>query len=432
MNRNDLERLSKDDLIEMVLRLQRPEKTSRNSSKPPSTDRKEQRENAKPGGAKPGHQGHWRSLDENPAAFEDHAPTHCPCCGLPFAEDADRVMMGEYDEIELPPMQPFVRRHRRFSVRCAHCGEATAAALPAVAKGTPPEPVEGRAAHPRARGLFEEPATVLLRATAHGDARPVRPFDQRRRADEHVQAHEGRIRGATDPSADDAAAGAFRRLRRDRGAHRGRQRLPVGLLLQAGRRARRRLQPRATQVVRDVLDGHRPDVWTSDRYSAQQSHADRQQTCLAHLARDARFADENSDDDAPFRLRLWFDRAFALARDIETVAVSTVRVKRRALERDINSILNAEAACQLTRELLDKVARARDQLLTFCDFPGEVEATNNVSERGLRPCVIQRKVTNGYRAEWAAHFEAGVRTAIDTARLAGAGPFQTLLKVIHA
>jgi transposase len=68
-------------------------------------------------------------------------------------------------------------------------------------------------------------------------------------------------------------------------------------------------------------------------------------------------------------------------------------------------------------------------LLTFCDFPGEVEPTNNVSERALRPCVIQRKVTNGFRAKWAADFEAGVRTAVDTARLAGADPFQILLEI---
>jgi hypothetical protein len=54
MGRNDLERLSKEELIELVLRLQRPEKTSRTSSKPPSTDRKEQRERSKPGGAKSG------------------------------------------------------------------------------------------------------------------------------------------------------------------------------------------------------------------------------------------------------------------------------------------------------------------------------------------------------------------------------------------
>jgi len=79
-------------------------------------------------------------------------------------------------------------------------------------------------------------------------------------------------------------------------------------------------------------------------------------------------------------------------------------------ERDLNSILDAQTACPLTCELLDKVAHARDQLLTFCNFPGEVEATNRVSERGLRPCVIQRKVTNGYRAEWAAHFQASTPT----------------------
>ena len=38
--------LSREELIELVLRLQRPEKTSRTSSKPPSTDRKERREQA--------------------------------------------------------------------------------------------------------------------------------------------------------------------------------------------------------------------------------------------------------------------------------------------------------------------------------------------------------------------------------------------------
>ncbi len=41
MSRNDLERLSKEELIELVLKLHRSEKTSRISSKPPATDRKE-------------------------------------------------------------------------------------------------------------------------------------------------------------------------------------------------------------------------------------------------------------------------------------------------------------------------------------------------------------------------------------------------------
>ena len=41
MGRGELERLSKAELIELVLPLQRPDKTSRTSSKLLSTDRKE-------------------------------------------------------------------------------------------------------------------------------------------------------------------------------------------------------------------------------------------------------------------------------------------------------------------------------------------------------------------------------------------------------
>ena len=81
MDRGDLQRLSKDELIELVLRLQRPEKTSRTSSKPPSTDRKERRAKARPGGAKPGHQGHSRALSEILIASSITIPTNAPAAG---------------------------------------------------------------------------------------------------------------------------------------------------------------------------------------------------------------------------------------------------------------------------------------------------------------------------------------------------------------
>ncbi|POR40030.1 IS66 family transposase, partial [Methylobacterium sp. V23] len=61
-----------------------------------------------------------------------------------------------------------------------------------------------------------------------------------------------------------------------------------------------------------------------------------------------------------------------------------------------------------------------------------VEPTNNGSERLLRPAVIQRKMTNGYRAMWAAEGEADIRTVVDTARLAGHSPFGTILKTFGA
>ena len=77
------------------------------------------------------------------------------------------------------------------------------------------------------------------------------------------------------------------------------------------------------------MDGHVPEVWISDRYSARQSHGLRRQTCLAHLVRDTAFALEHGSDDLPFRFRLWLGKAFGMARAIAGFALSTVARKKR-------------------------------------------------------------------------------------------------------
>ena len=47
--------------------------------------------------------------------------------------------------------------------------------------------------------------------------------------------------------------------------------------------------------------------------------------------------------------------------------------------------------------------------------------------------MIQRKVTNGYRAMWAAAGEADIRTVVDTARLRpGTNAFQIILQTVSA
>ena len=132
------------------------------------------------------------------------------------------------------------------------------------------------------------------------------------------------------------------------------------------------------------------------------------------------------------RLKLWFDRAFGFAPDITILAAATVKKRKRALVRYLNAILATATDCELAHELLGQIRRTRGQMLTFCDLPGKAAATNNVSERALRPSVIQRKVTNGYRAKWAADAEADLRTTVDTARLSGANLFQTILGTVSA
>jgi transposase len=427
MGRSELERLSKDELIELVLRLQRPEKTSRTSSKPPSTDRKEQREKSKPGGAKPGHEGHSRPLSERADRIIDHVPEQCPCCQAALASDLPAESVSVHDRIELPEVQPEIERHRRLAVRCPACGARVVAAMPASAKGTPFGPRLHAVAtylktfqalsYERLQGAL---ADLFGLTISQGGL-----MNLLRRAQGRFQT--GR----------EAAVAALRRAAvvasdetgvriEGANAYHGVFRCPDAVVHQAA-------PTRAASVIRALMDGHRPAVWLSDRYSAQQGHAGAQQTCLAHLARDVAYAREVSEDPVPWRLELWLRSAFDLAGAITTFAASTLAAKRRALERRLADILQAPTKCDLARDIQSKFRRAREQLLTFVAFPGAVDVTNNACERALRPAVVQRKVTNGYRAMWAAEGEAAIRTVVDTARLGpGASPFCTILKTVDA
>jgi transposase len=417
MDRGDLQRLSKEQLIEMVLRLQRPEKTSRNSSKPPSTDKKARREKSRPGGAKPGHQAHNRPLADNPDEFRDWRPEVCEQCGGRFGPDAAEELIGEYDEIEIPPVKPYIIRHRRYACRCGSCGLPAEAPAPDIAGKTPFGPrIHALAiyyktfqalSYERLRFMFRDAFGLqvsegaLMNMFARARPRFTCEADKARRG----------LRAAKVVASDETGVriegtNSYQWVFhcKDAVVH----------------------QPdysRAARVVDEVMGGHVPEVWISDRYSAQQSHGRRHQTCLAHLARDTAFALEHGSDDLPLWFKLWFDSAFDLARVIHDRAPSTIATKKRQLEKRLAELLTVETGCTLAQELQAKIARARHQLLTFCDYPGEVDATNNGSERKLRPCVIQRKVTNGYRAMWAAQAEADVRTTVDTARLLGAAAF---------
>jgi len=427
MDRPDLERMTREQLIELVLRLQRPEKTSRTSSKPPSTDRKARREQSRPGGAKPGHEGHSRALSETFDHAVDHRPDECPGCRAALAADLPGDLISEHETIELPPIRPFVERHRRLAVLCPSCGIRVAAEMPDTAMGTPFGPrIHATAtylktfqafSYERLQGAFSDMFGLMI---SQGGLMNMLRRAQRQFAGGRDDAV-SRLRQASVISSDETGV----RIEGSNSYH---------WVFRSDRAVVHTAAPtRGAIVVRNMMDGHRPDVWCSDRYAAQQGHADAQQACLAHLARDVAYAIDNGDDFLPMRFKLWLQKAFGLAKGIRHLAPSTIAARRRALDRTLGEILAASTSCEFARVIQKKFARASNQLLTFADWPGQVEPTNNACERSLRPAVIQRKVTNGYRAMWAAEGEADVRTVVDTARLVrGANIFSAISATLGA
>jgi transposase len=425
MDRTDLQRLTKEELIELVLRMQHPQKTSRTSSKPPSTDRKQRRDQAKPGGAKPGHEGHSRIISATPDEVVEHRPDRCSCCSAVLIANLPGETISIHEQIDLPEITPHVTQHWRLAVRCPACGKRAVAPVPDAAKGTP----FGPRLHAVATYLktFQALSYERLQAAladlfaltlSQGGLMNMLRRAQGRFAEGRAKAVAA-LRQAAVVASDETGV----RIEGSNAYH---------WVFRCSEAVVHHASPtRGAIVVRTMMDGHRPEVWCSDRYSAQQGHADAHQTCLAHLARDVAYADEASADVLPSRLKLWLHRVFALAEGVATLAASTLARKRRALEHSLDAILAAPTSCDLARDLQTKFRRARDQLLTFAHWPGLVDATNNACERALRPAVIQRKVTNGYRAMWAAEGEADIRTVVDTARLGpGTNAFNTILQTV--
>jgi transposase len=119
-----------------VLKLQRPAKTSRTSSKPPSTNRKGRCEQSRPGGAKPGHEGHSRIAIDDPDEIVDHRPTACPDCGLALSPDLPSETVSVHERIDVPEVKPVVEQHRRLAVVCPGCRARVPAPWPTGAAST--------------------------------------------------------------------------------------------------------------------------------------------------------------------------------------------------------------------------------------------------------------------------------------------------------
>jgi transposase len=102
---------------------------------------------------------------------------------------------------------------------------------------------------------------------------------------------------------------------------------------------------------------------------------------------------------------------------------------RFQLESELDELLSRPVHNQAARNLKERFLTHRDKLLVFLHDP-DVPPTNNESERALRPSVIHRKVTNGFRSEWGAKAYAALQSVIATARLRGENIFDALVKLM--
>lgn len=390
-------------------KLQRPAKTPRNSSKPPSQGQKASGD----GKAKPKskvHAGAHRPLHPDPTWRCDMLAERCGHCQADVSGVSQEAVHA-YDRIEIPEIVPQVTRVTLYGGVCPCCARRFKASAPAGL-----EPGSPFGANLRAFVLYLRFAQAI-------------PFERLARL-------------MSDLLGLEISEGALASMLRESGAAFSRQaslirdRLLSGSILQSDETSARvgkktwwtwvfhhgdsacfRVRPsRGKAVVEEFLGEARPAFWVSDRLAAQMGWATTgHQVCLAHLLRDVQYAIDAGDNAFAPAIKSLLKQAVAIGRRRDRLADSTLRAYLAKLEARLDRLLRIEPAGEPGRKLLRIIKKYRQTLLVFITNRA-LPPTNNGSEQALRPCVVFRKITNCFRSEWGAGLYADVRSVFETAR----------------
>jgi transposase len=408
-----------------------------NSSVPPSSEHphakqpvpKRKSSGRKRGGQK-GHTKYQRTLVPPEQVTETITlkPSHCRRCGQNLqGNDPDP---HRHQVFELPEIKPVITEYQRHRLWCSCCGISTTAALP---DGVP----EGQTG-PRLVAF-----TALLMAYFRQSKRRTALFLE---ALCHIPCSAG-LTVKHQNIATKALRGCYEHMRRA---------LPrsdaVAMDETPAKEANHKAwlwtavtkqftlfhiaETRKASVAKELLGADFSGIVTSDRYGGY-DWVHKQQLCWAHLLRDFQ-----SLIDAGGKAKTIGRRLKECAQQLfhhwhrfrdGTIARATMRRNIRklwwpvyeALEAGTLTLCGKQAG--MCQHILDRV----DHLWTFLNH-GEVEPTNNASERALRHAVIWRKLSFGTQSVTGSRFVETLLSVIETCRRQNRNVFAFVTEAVQA
>lgn len=446
LTREQLEQLSKDKLIDIVLLLQEQNKTlrervrilesrvaelerrlgmnSQNSSKPPSSDppwkkslqMKRPKSGKKPGG-QPGHDPHFREL--LPQDQVDHLeivkPGYCSKCGHVFS--GEDLTPQRLQWMEIPKIKPTVHEVQLHSLICPCCGTKS---IPAVPAGTP-------------TGAFG-PRLQALVATLSGTFR---------------MGKRGIVQLLGDLFSVQICLGSVSKCEEEVSKALEAPVAEVGLEIQKAQSANldetgwkqksRKFwlwvsattslaffvlrANRSSEVAKELL-GKFCGILTTDRFGAYGFFKGFRQWCWAHLLRDFTGMSECTKEVGQIGKRLLrctkkMFKWWHWVRD-GTWSREKFQQRMKKLRVEIENLLVDGENCHQkgVSGFCKRLLKNRQYLWTFVDHEG-IEPTNNLAERILRHAVMWRKMCLGTQSEKGSRFVERMLSTTATCKLQG-------------
>jgi transposase len=187
---------------------------------------------------------------------------------------------------------------------------------------------------------------------------------------------------------------------------------------------------RSVDVINEVMGQYLAEVWVSDCWGSQlKAPARQRQLCLAHQLRNLQaLVDADPHLFWPQAMQVLFRAAIHLHHQRAQLSPQQFAAGVARIERLCDALLLRSLSPPKAQKLQQRYQKHRQCLFVFL-YRTDVEPTNNVAERALRPSVIHRKVTGGFRSEWGAKTYAALASVIDTAELSGMRAFDTILSL---
>jgi len=400
---------------------ERLNQTSRNSSKPPSSDpptltRPVRSPSGRKTGGQPGHPGHGRELKpvEEVDRIVDAKPAACGQCGsLLLGEDPQPV---RHQVTEVPVVTPEVTEYRCHTLSCLVCGAQTQAVWPV----------------DRPTGSFGprlQATTGFLTGRMGASQREVHEILGTLFAPEVSVGSIATLEQAVSGALVEPVAEATRYVQRqhmrnvdETGWREKTKRVWLWICATPLVSVFRVLASRSAASAKGVLGEDFPGVVGTDRYGAYNwVDPQRRQLCWAHLKRDFMAFVERGGESARIGTALLTEEAqlFALWHRVRdgTLSWADFQVTMGPVMTRVSSLLQEGAAVGHARTARTcRNLRKREAALWTFVWEADVEPTNNSAERPLRRAVLWRRRSFGTQSATGSQFVERILTTVTTLR----------------
>lgn len=423
-------------------------RSSRNSSRPPSSDGPgfkppvRRKGSGRKRGGQAGHPGTGPELlpMERVDEVMEHHPEACRRCGTLLQGDDPEPL--RHQVLEIPPIQPLVIEHRLHRLVCPCCSTSTCATLPAAVEATRYGPRLSAlvgllgSAFPLSFSKTQALLNQLLGVEISRGA--IASIRQRLSGALAQPMAEALAVARQQPVAyvDETGAPTGNADGRNPERRRGWQWVMVTPLVTVFQQGLSRSAAAAMDLLGSAFGG----IVVSDRFSAYNHLPTHQrQLCWAHVIRDLTAIAERPGASGEFGARLLElqQQLFAQWHHWKTAAIDWPQLQqgcqpiRRSFEAALQRVV--DLGCRRgertpwakTVRTCQQLLQRKEALWTFLRIPG-IEPTNNAAERALRQSVIQRRISHGVQSAGGAVCRSRLLTVTTTLRQQGRDVWQFL------